>query len=108
MFWPIIEFSGVYACQFFFNLIVFEHTFAAGRWLPARIFDQKSEVQIMHERRKGERFVVSFPIRVKWKGVDGKEVEQEGLTENIGPHGTLVYLPRQLPTVGGKVNLTVI
>ena len=32
---------------------------------------------------------------------------EEGLTENVGPQGTLVYLPRHLPTVGSKVNLTV-
>jgi hypothetical protein len=61
----------------------------------------------MNERRRGERFVVSFPVRVRWKGEDGQEVMQEGLTENIGPTGTLVYLPRQLPLVGGKVQLTV-
>ena len=32
---------------------------------------------------------------------------EEGLTENVGQHGTLIYLPRQLPTVGSKVALTV-
>lgn len=61
----------------------------------------------MRERRRGERFVVSFPIRVRWKGEDGREVVQDGLTENVGPQGALVYLPRQLPLVGGKVFLTV-
>ena len=59
------------------------------------------------EKRKGKRFIISFPIRVKWRGDDGKEVIQEGLTENVGPHGTLIYLPRILPNVGGKVKLTV-
>jgi hypothetical protein len=59
------------------------------------------------DRRKGQRFNISFPIRVKWRGPDGKEVIQEGLTENVGPHGTLIYLPRTLPSVGGKVKLTV-
>ncbi len=61
----------------------------------------------MRERRQGARHVISFPIRIRWKGEDGKEVVQEGLTENVGPHGTLVYLPRLLPHVGGKVHLTV-
>lgn len=61
----------------------------------------------MQDRRQGSRYVVSFPIRVKWKGEDGKEVVEEGLTENVGPNGTLVYLPRKLPTVGAKVELTV-
>jgi len=61
----------------------------------------------MRERRSGERFVISLPVRIRWKGEDGKEVTQEGLTENVGPHGTLIYLPRNLPLVGGKVSLTV-
>jgi hypothetical protein len=61
----------------------------------------------MKERRQGTRYAVSFPIRVKWKDASGQEVVQEGLTENVGPHGTLVYLPRTLPLVGGKVQLTV-
>ena len=61
----------------------------------------------MQERRSGARLVISFPIRVRWKDENGKEVVQEGLTENVGPHGTLVYLPRVLPRVGGKVHLTV-
>jgi hypothetical protein len=61
----------------------------------------------MNERRSGARHVISFPIRVRWKDENGKEVVQEGLTENVGPHGTLIYLPRMLPLVGGKVHLTV-
>jgi hypothetical protein len=61
----------------------------------------------MNERRQGARHVVSFPIRVRWKDEDGKEVIEEGLTENVGQSGTLVYLPRKLPTVGAKVELTV-
>lgn len=61
----------------------------------------------MQERRHGARYVVSFPIRVRWKDENGTEVIEEGLTENVGPNGTLVYLPRRLPTVGSKVDLTV-
>jgi hypothetical protein len=61
----------------------------------------------MRERRQGDRHVISYPIRVRWKDENGKEVVQEGLTENVGPHGTLIYLPRALPMVGGKVYLTV-
>lgn len=61
----------------------------------------------MNERRQGARHVVSFPIRVRWKDDDGNEVVEEGLTENVGAAGTLVYLPRKLPTVGAKVDLTV-
>ena len=60
----------------------------------------------MQERRKGSRHNISFPVRVKWKDENGQEIIQEGLTENVGPHGTLVFLPRMLPPVGSKVSLT--
>jgi hypothetical protein len=62
----------------------------------------------MQERRGGSRYVVSFPIRARWKDENGAEVREEGLTENVGTIGTLVYLPRKLPNVGTKVELTVI
>lgn len=61
----------------------------------------------MQERRSGARHNISFPIRVKWKDENGKEVVEDGLTENVGPQGTLVFLPRKLPMVGSKVNLTI-
>jgi len=61
----------------------------------------------MHDRRRGARHVISYPVRVRWKDEAGREVTQEGLTENVGPQGTLIYLPRTLPLVGGKVHLTV-
>ncbi len=61
----------------------------------------------MQERRSSARHVISFPIRVKWKDAEGKEVTEEGLTENVGLQGTLVFLPRKLPSVGSKVNLTI-
>jgi len=61
----------------------------------------------MQDKRHGSRYIISFPIRVKWRDDAGKEVVQDGLTENVGPEGTLVYLPRSLPSVGSKVQLTV-
>jgi PilZ domain len=61
----------------------------------------------MNDRRGGERHVISFPIRIRWKDDNGQEIVQDGLTENVGPQGTLVYVPRHLPRVGGKVDLTV-
>ena len=61
----------------------------------------------MHERRDGVRYNVSFPIRIKWKDENGNQMMEEGLTENVGPKGALVYLPRFLPQVGAKVSLTV-
>ena len=61
----------------------------------------------MQERRHGARHVISFPIRVKWKDDAGKDIVEDGLTENVGQQGTLVFLPRQLPMVGSKVYLTI-
>lgn len=61
----------------------------------------------MQDRRSGARHAISLPIRLKWKNENGIEVTEEGLTENVGPNGALVYLPRVLPTVGSKVSLTV-
>lgn len=61
----------------------------------------------MQERRRGSRLNISFPIRVKWKDENGQEVVQDGLTENVGPQGALVFLPRALPPVGSKVSLTI-
>lgn len=61
----------------------------------------------MQDRRRGARHVISFPIRVEWKDESGRKVTEEGLTENIGPQGVLVYLPKLLPSVGSKVQLTI-
>jgi hypothetical protein len=61
----------------------------------------------MQERRRGSRLNISFPIRVKWKAENGQEVVQDGLTENVGPQGALVFLPRGFPPVGSKVTLTI-
>jgi PilZ domain len=61
----------------------------------------------MQERRQGARYPVSFPIRVKWKDEGGTVITEEGLTENVGVQGALIYLPRKLPTVGAKVELIV-
>lgn len=59
------------------------------------------------ERRQSSRHNISFPIRVAWKDEHGREIVQDGLTENVGPQGTLIFLPRALPPVGCKVSLTV-
>ena len=61
----------------------------------------------MAERRIGERLVVAFPVRVTWKDSNGQKMIEEGLTENVGHHGALIYLPRMLPQVGNTVKLAV-
>jgi hypothetical protein len=41
----------------------------------------------MDERRHGGRYIVSFPIRVKWKDGSGKEVVEAPLREILGREG---------------------
>lgn len=60
------------------------------------------------ESRTGPRYLASFEVRAEWDNPDGAHVLSEGTTENVGPEGTLVHLPRQLPDVGSRVRLEVL
>jgi hypothetical protein len=64
-----------------------------------------SHVEMDH--RSGPRYLAALDVRVEWDETDGTHVVTEGTTENIGPEGTLVHLPRRLPEVGGRVSLEV-
>ena len=57
--------------------------------------------------RSGPRYLVSFEVRAEWDEPDGAHILSEGTTENVGPEGTLVHLPRKLPDVGSRVRLEV-
>ena len=59
------------------------------------------------EARSGPRYLVSFEVRAEWDEADGGHVLSEGTTENVGPEGTLVHLPKRLPEVGSRVRLEV-
>src|SRR6266540_2359711 len=59
------------------------------------------------ETRSGPRYLVSFGVRAEWDEPGGTHVMSEGITENVGPQGTLVHLPRKLPDVGSRVHLEV-
>ena len=59
------------------------------------------------EYRSGPRYLASLEVRAEWDETDGTHIVTEGTTENIGPQGTLVHLPRRLPEVGGRVRLEV-
>ena len=63
--------------------------------------------QIETEVRLGPRYLVSFEVRAEWDEPGGTHVMSEGITENVGPQGTLVHLPRKLPDVGSRVHLEV-
>jgi hypothetical protein len=59
------------------------------------------------ESRSGPRYLVSFEVHAEWDEPGGLHVVAEGVTENVGPEGTLVHLPRGLPDVGSRVRLEV-
>jgi hypothetical protein len=63
--------------------------------------------QIETEPRSGPRYLVSFEVRAEWDEPGGTHIMSEGTTENVGPEGTLVHLPRKLPDVGSRVLLEV-
>ena len=59
------------------------------------------------DHRSGPRYLETLEVRVEWDETDGTHIVTEGTTENVGPEGTLVHLPRRLPEVGGRVRLEV-
>src|SRR6476469_9390435 len=60
------------------------------------------------EHRSGPRYLASLEVKAEWDEPSGTHVVAEGTTENVGPEGTLVNLPRQLPDVGSRVRLEVL
>ena len=63
--------------------------------------------QTESDHRSGPRYLAALEVRAEWDESDGAHIVSEGTTENIGPQGTLVHLPRRLPEVGGRVRLEV-
>ena len=59
------------------------------------------------EIRSGPRYLAAFVVRAEWDEPGGAHILSEGTTENVGPEGTLVHLPRKLPEVGSRVRLEV-
>ena len=59
------------------------------------------------DNRSGPRYVHAFPVRAEWDTREGVHIVAEGETENVGPEGALIHLQRELPPVGGRVNLLV-
>ena len=60
------------------------------------------------EYRSGPRYLVNFEVRAEWDEPGGAHILSEGTTENVGPEGTLVHLPKKLPDVGSRVRLEVL
>lgn len=63
--------------------------------------------QMDTETRGGQRYLASFEVRAEWEGPGGSQIVVDGITENVGPEGTLVHLPKGLPQVGSRVRLEV-
>jgi hypothetical protein len=59
------------------------------------------------EVRSGPRYLAAFEVRAEWDDPGGAHILSEGITENVGPEGTLVHLPKRLPDVGSRVRLEV-
>lgn len=59
------------------------------------------------DKRSGPRYLAALEVRAEWDESNGAHIVTEGTTENIGPEGTLVHLPKRLPEVGGRVRLEV-
>jgi hypothetical protein len=57
--------------------------------------------------RSGPRYLAAFEVRAEWDEPGGAHITSEGTTENVGPEGTLVHLPKKLPDVGSRVRLEV-
>jgi len=60
------------------------------------------------ENRSGPRYLASLEVKAEWDEPSGTHIVAEGTTENVGPEGTLIHLPRQLPNVGSRVRLEVL
>ena len=53
--------------------------------------------RIDSENRSGPRYLATLEVKAEWDEPSGTHIVAEGTTENVGPEGTLVHLPR-LPT----------
>jgi len=60
------------------------------------------------DNRSGPRYLATLEIKAEWDDSGGTHVVAEGTTENVGPEGTLVHLPRHLPDVGSRVRLEIL
>lgn len=63
--------------------------------------------QMDAETRSGPRYLAAFEVRAEWDEPGGSHIVAQGMTENVGPEGTLVHLPQKLPQVGSRVRLEV-
>jgi hypothetical protein len=70
-------------------------------------FRAKENLKMEIERRTTQRFEISLPVKLEWTSADGSLVVEEGRTENVSINAALVHLSRNLPQVGGTVQISV-
>jgi hypothetical protein len=63
--------------------------------------------EVNTETRSGPRYLATFEVSAEWDEPGGSHVVAQGTTENVGPEGTLIHLPKGLPQVGSRVTLEV-
>ncbi len=63
--------------------------------------------EVNTDTRSGPRYLATFEVSAEWDEPGGSHVVAQGTTENVGPEGTLIHLPKGLPQVGSMVNLEV-
>jgi hypothetical protein len=63
--------------------------------------------EVNTDTRSGPRYLATFEVSAEWDEPGGSHVVAQGTTENVGPEGTLIHLPKGLPQVGSMVHLEV-
>ena len=62
---------------------------------------------MIQERRAAQRYAIAYQVLLRWTMNDGTVMEQTGMTENVGPHGCLVYIPRNIPPIDVRISVEV-
>lgn len=57
------------------------------------------------ERRDSDRFPVSVPLEVSWRGPEGKAQKAQGMASHVNANGGLIEMS-DYPDVGSRVSLT--
>jgi hypothetical protein len=51
-----------------------------------------------HERRREHRYRLELPVRVAWRGPDGRRLEAQGLTQDLSRSGIYFIVPPEVRT----------
>ena len=57
------------------------------------------------ERRKASRYLVTVPIEVSWRGLEGIAVKEQAVAKQVNAQGGLLEMANY-PELGGRVSLT--